>query len=159
MTPDSHEHEPEESTESGTRGRTITAGTIIVGTSGCIELSSGSVTRAIGNDDETAYEPVLVSMADYRPGMSFRIVSRLPAPITVELLRLPDGEFTPVLTQPDQYTGYVVRSTTGERRVDTTTNVFTEESLDPDVSYTFTTETQVFDTGLNLFESLVRYET
>ncbi|MCH7661065.1 MAG: hypothetical protein IH933_10990 [Euryarchaeota archaeon] len=31
-------------------------------------------------------------MDDYQPGSSFRVVDRLPAPITVQLLRPPDEE-------------------------------------------------------------------
>ncbi|WP_255168059.1 hypothetical protein [Natrononativus amylolyticus] len=162
MTSNSHENGTDETAtenRSRTDGRTITAGTIVVGTSGCVELSTGSDERSNSSDEESmAHEQLLVPMIDHRPGMTFQVVSQLPAPITVELLRLPDGDFAPVLTQPDRYTGYVVRSTTGDRQIDMTTNVFTEESLEPDTDYTFTTDTQVFSTELNLFESHVRYE-
>ncbi|WP_222919288.1 hypothetical protein [Natrinema sp. SYSU A 869] len=92
-------------------------------------------------------------MNEYRPGMTARVVDRLPAPIVVELLALPNGETVPVLTEPDEYTGYVVRSEPSGTQVWTTMIVFTRESLESGVCYAFEAGAQVFSTQLSLLRT------
>ncbi|WP_337652564.1 hypothetical protein [Halomontanus rarus] len=94
-------------------------------------------------------------MDDYRPGLTVRVVDRLPAPIVVQLLRLPNGETVPVLERPDEYLGYIVRSEFRTDLVHSTTVVFTRESLESDTGYTFEADAQVFSTQLNLFRTTV----
>lgn len=100
---------------------------------------------------------VLVPVNEYRPGTTARVVDRLPATIVVELLRLPNGETVPVLTRPDEYTGYVVRSEFGGEQVRWTTIVFTREALESDSRYVFEADAQVYSTQLSLLETTVRH--
>lgn len=109
-----------------------------------------------GSNESDADRSVLVSIDEYRPGMTVRVVDRLPAPIVVDLLRLPNGETVPVLTQPDEYTGYVVRSEFGRSRVRSTTIVFTRESLESGARYAFEADGQVYSTRLYLLQATVR---
>lgn len=95
-------------------------------------------------------------MTEYRPGLTVRVVDRLPAPIVVQLLRLPNDETIPVLRRPDEYTGYVTRSGIRKDLVHSTVIVFTRESLESDACYTFKADAQVFSTQLNLFRATVR---
>ncbi|WP_254764862.1 hypothetical protein [Natrinema marinum] len=99
---------------------------------------------------------MLVPIHEYRPGLTVRVVDRLPAPITVQLLRLPNGRTIPELTRPDEYGGYVVRAELGPNRVRSTIIVFTRGSLERDECYLFSTDGQVFSTRLHLFETTVR---
>lgn len=94
---------------------------------------------------------VLVPIAEYRPGRTVCVVDRLPAPTTVRLLSLPCAEREPVLTRPDEFTGYVVRSTT-DGGVEATTFVFLEGRLQRGRRYTFTTDARVFSVALDLLE-------
>lgn len=133
--------------------------TLVVATSGPDEGASDESigVRSTDADAPSDCEPLaLVPANDYRPAMTFRVVARLPAPITVELLRLPGGDRVPVLTGPDEYTGYVVRSTVGDDQVDTTTHVYVRGTLEAGARYAFETDAKVFDTGLNLFRATVR---
>ncbi|MDS0478433.1 hypothetical protein [Natrinema sp. 1APR25-10V2] len=98
---------------------------------------------------------MLVPIHEYRPGLTVRVVDRLPAPITVQLLRLPNGTTVPELTQPDEYAGYVARTEPGADRVRSTMIVFTRGSLETDACYTFEADVQVFNTQLHLFETAV----
>ncbi|WP_226006337.1 hypothetical protein [Natrinema salinisoli] len=88
--------------------------------------------------------------------MTVRVVDRLPAPIVVELLELPNDETVPVLTRPDEYTGYVVRSEPGGTQVWSTVIVFTRDSLESGACYAFDVGAQVFSTQLYLFETTAR---
>ncbi|QLK25237.1 hypothetical protein HYG81_14210 [Natrinema zhouii] len=92
-------------------------------------------------------------MNEYRPGMTGRVVNRLPAPIVVDLLRLPNGETVPVLTQPDEYSGYVIRSEFGDEQVHSTAIVFTRESLESGARYAFESDAQVYSTRLYLLQT------
>ncbi len=78
-------------------------------------------------------ELVLVSIDDYRPETTVDVVDRLPAPLTADLLVTPDGESVRVATQPDEYTGYVVRSRASGDVVDTTTLVSRADGSRPTV--------------------------
>lgn len=127
------------------------AGTSPPPTTDRTESSSTESGAAATSNDQL----VLVSMADYRPEMRFHVVDRLPAPTTVALLRLPTEETVPVLTRPDEYRGYVVRSMLGTELVDTTTVVFTRDSLEQDGEYAFVSDASVFSERLNLFRASI----
>lgn len=99
---------------------------------------------------------VLVSMSDYWPEEPLRIVGQLPAPITVRLLRLPNGETASVLPRPDQYTGYVARIEIGETLTDSPTVLFTRETLEEGHHYEFHSAVQVFSERLRLLRTALR---
>lgn len=109
-----------------------------------------------GSPPDEADRFVLVPMNEYQPGMTGRVVDRLPAPTTVELLALPNGDTVSVLTQPDEYVGYVVRSTLTETQVRSTMIVFTRESLESGTRYVFEVGAQLFSTQLSLLRTTAR---
>ncbi|SEQ34587.1 hypothetical protein [Natrinema salaciae] len=118
------------------------------------EARSSDGCRSDGGDE--AERSVLVPMNEYRPGMTVRVVDRIPAPTVVELLVLPNGETVPVLTQPDEYVGYVVRSELGGAQVRSTMIVFTRESLESGACYAFEAGARMFSTQLSLLRTTAR---
>ncbi len=144
----------------------IAAGALAAGASaldtGTSEPSEGSSSAdstdsAIAAPVDRQSDPlVLVPLPDFNPGLSVRVVDRLPAPTTVQLLRLPNDETVSVLTQPDEYTGYVVRSEPEDERVHSTTFVFTRGTLETGGRYRFGTDAKVFSMQLNLFRATAR---
>lgn len=149
-------------TDTTTDGTVRIAGitAIVVGSSGSVETTDGGVEAGTQETDGDEEPPpghlVLIPMSEYRPGLTVRVVERLPAPIAVRLLRLPNGETVPVLEQPDEYTGYVARAASGDELVRSTMIVFTRESLETDARYAFENDSQVFSTRLNLFRATAR---
>ncbi|SEH17686.1 hypothetical protein SAMN04487967_3338 [Natronorubrum sediminis] len=151
--------------------KTSAAGILVVGSSGSIDggrasndgPEDGEVASTSDDETEEANEPepdlldrpLLVSMDDYQPGSSFRVVDRLPAPLTVQLLRPPDGETIAVLERPDEYAGYVARDENTDS-VYATTFLFTRDSLETDAEYALEPDAQVFSTQLRLLESRAR---
>lgn len=119
------------------------------------ESAAIDTTEPAPDEDERSQSDglVLVPLIDYHPGLTVRVVDRLPAPTVVRLLRLPNDETVPVLTRPDEYAGYVVRSENGDERVYSTTFVFTRDALEIDARYEFGADAQVFSTQLNLFRA------
>lgn len=54
-------------------------------------------------------DTALVFADDYYPRVPFRITGRLPTAITVDILDGPGNRGVPVISQPDEYDGYVIR--------------------------------------------------
>lgn len=145
------------SSNDGTLLRAGTASVVVVGSSASIETAPTAAESESETDAQSVPgREVLIPIDDYRPGLTVRVIERLPAPIVVRLLRLPNDETVPVLTRPDEYTGYVVRSESGSDLVHSTTNVFTRDSLEDDARYAFESDSQVFSTRLNLFRATAR---
>ncbi|WP_049924397.1 hypothetical protein [Halopiger djelfimassiliensis] len=138
----------------GPDGRPVGTGTVVVGSA-----AAAAGTAKEGRTEATAREHhdplVVLPMRDYRPGLTVRVLERLPAPIVVRLLRLPNGDTVSVLKRPDEYTGYVARSEFGPERVHAMTVVFTRESLETETRYAFEDDATVFSTRLNLFRVTV----
>lgn len=97
-------------------------------------------------------ETILLPVADYRPELVVRVVDQLPAPTTIRLLRLPNEETVPVLTRPDEYRGYVVRSAVSDEQVERTTHAFVRapRGLEPEAEYEFGIDAQMFSDELAL---------
>jgi hypothetical protein len=120
------------------------------------DAAEARVSEGVEPDDGDASErSVLLSMDEYRPGMTVRVVGQLLASTVVDLLELPTGETVPVLSRPDEYTGYVVRSEPGRTQVWSTMIVFTRESLEIGACYVFEADAQVFSTQLYLLRTTV----
>lgn len=98
-------------------------------------------------------------MSDYWPGKTVRIVGQLPAPITVQLLRLPNDETVSVLRRPDEYTGYVARTELEGDQVESTMVIFTRETLEPGRYYDLLSDAEVFSERLRVFRSTARART
>lgn len=156
------EDKSETETNSAAKRGTVAAGALVVGSAALTNEKTTTAEDASETDEATDLpqsdeecsqddQLVLVSLADYWPGLTVRVVDRLPVPIAVQLLRLPNDETVPVLTRPDEYAGYVVRAESGDEQVYSTMFVFTRGSLEPGVEYEFGTDAQMFSTQLNLF--------
>ncbi len=145
------------SSDNATKQGTEAAGASNVGSSASLEKKPSALedSSSVAGERSDPTQLVLIPMDDYRPGLTVRVVDRLPAPIVVQLLRLPNGETVPVLERPDEYLGYIVRSEFRTDLVHSTTVVFTRESLESDTGYTFEADAQVFSTQLNLFRTTV----
>ncbi|ELZ22578.1 hypothetical protein C477_04249 [Haloterrigena salina JCM 13891] len=138
------------------KARIDTASIVVVGTSASIEATDVETESSEADAQSEDRHLVLVSLDDYRPGLTVRLVDRLPATTVVRLLRTPDGETVPVLTQPDEYAGYVARSTLEGGAVGTTTHLFAREQLETGAEYELVGDAQVFSTRLNLFRVTAR---
>ncbi|GAB3664309.1 hypothetical protein [Halopiger thermotolerans] len=121
-----------------------------------VDTGEGSAEATPPSEDDEPDPRVLVPITDYQPGTTGRVVDRLPAPIVVELLALPNGDTVPVLTRPDEYVGYVVRFALSETQVRSTTTVFTRESLEVGACYVFEAGAKVFSTQLSLLRTTAR---
>lgn len=145
------------SSNATSKGRTVTASAVVIGTSASIETKSAADDEAAAGDEaEPPGQLVLVPTTDYRPGLTVRVVDRLPAETVVRLLRLPNGKTVPVLTRPDEYLGYVARDESGGSQVYSTTVLFTRDSLETGVSYRFGDDVSMFSPELHLFRVTAR---
>lgn len=147
-----------ESSNNASKRRVGAASIVIVGSSASLEAAPPDAEDESAEVDTQSEEGqlVLVSLDDYRPGLTVRVVDRLPATTVVRLLRPPDGGTVPVLTQPDEYTGYVARSRLEGGAVGTATHLFAREPLETGATYELVADAQVFSTRLNLFRVTAR---
>ncbi len=143
--------------------RVVLAGTDVPehASDGCRNESAsvGPATATDGEatDTEADSEPfVLVAMDDYRPGLRFELMERLPAPISVAMLTSPVGEQPSVLSRPDEYVGYVGRSVFDSGQVRGFTTVFSRRSLETEGRYAFGRDAGVFSVELHLLRATVR---
>lgn len=112
--------------------------------------SSDQSTTDQPTTDGEQFGNVLVFARDFHPNTRFRIVGRLAAGITVEMLRGPAGQSVPVLTQPDDFDGYVISSTVGTSAF--YSFLFAEQFLLSEARYSFGSEATYFSSVLNLLE-------
>ncbi|WP_158058159.1 hypothetical protein [Halorussus halophilus] len=96
----------------------------------------------------------LVFAREFYPTARFRIVGTLSASITVAMLTEPTGRPVSVISQPDDYNGYVVSLNIGTAPV--YLFVFTRRFLRSSGRYAFGTETTYFSSALNLLEVPIR---
>ncbi|WP_458206952.1 twin-arginine translocation signal domain-containing protein [Haladaptatus sp. NG-SE-30] len=112
-------------------------------------LAGAGTTAAQQRDD------VLVYTDDFIARTPFRIVSQLPQSITVQLLRLPNGNNVPEISQPDDYNGYAMRYSIGNQNVIGASYVFTTGTLQEGTRYRFSQDANVFNGRLNLLNTTV----
>jgi hypothetical protein len=99
---------------------------------------------------------VLVYFDDYVADARFRVVSVLPASITVRMLTLPGGGEALEISQPDDYNGYAIRYDRGTGSVAGASYVFTKGTLQERTKYEFSRDATVFSSRLGLLETTVR---
>ncbi len=97
---------------------------------------------------------VLVYFDDYVADSEFRVVSILPATITVRMLTLPGGGEAPEISQPDDYNGYAIRYVRGTN-VAGSSYVFTKGTLQERTKYRFSNQASVFSSRLGLLDTTV----
>lgn len=119
-------------------------------------LAAGALAFGVGTSGSaTAQRAVaLVFAYDYYPGASLTVVAPLQPDTTIDLLTGEDGEELPVLSQPDDYNGYVVYHRLGNRPV--YKYLFTRRNLRRGQQYRVSNEAQVFSNELNLLETRLR---
>ncbi|WP_255168061.1 hypothetical protein [Natrononativus amylolyticus] len=92
----------------------------------------------------------LVFSYDFHPGQDFDVVAQLEASTTVNVLQLED-ETVPEISQPDDYTGHVIRYDTDGENAGVTTFLFSQDvSLSSDDSGSFGEDATMFSSQLNL---------
>lgn len=96
---------------------------------------------------------VLVYFDDYVADAQFRVVSVLPATITVRMLTLPGGGEAPEISQPDDYNGYAIRYARGTGSVAGASYVFTRGTMQQRAKYRFTKDATVFSSRLGLLDT------
>lgn len=94
-------------------------------------------------------ETALVFADDYHPGVPFRITGRLPASITVDILNGPNDRGVPVISQPDEYDGYVITYTF----VGGYTFLFLRGYVPSGRTFRLGTDASYFSGALNLIEA------
>jgi len=124
----------------------LTGGNVVAGGNDAVRQDDGDDFRAEG----------LVFTYGFRPGVPFRVLDRIQVSTTVEILSGPSGEGVPVISQPDDYDGYVVNYRMNEDGPGEFTLVFTEETLERGERYQFGMESQVFSTDINLISAMLR---
>lgn len=105
--------------------------------------SSGTAAAQVG-------EEFLIFTDEYFPRATFRVVARIPATTTINILRNPR---VPEISQPDEYTGWVIRYRLagGSRAGGITSMVFSRNgNLPIDGTGRFGADAQVFSARLNL---------
>ena len=118
---------------------------------GAVVLGVSGATPAVAQDDSNA----LIYTDDYQPNGRFRVVGLLPADITVRLLRRPNGNTIPEISQPDDYNGYVVRARLGGNRAGDSTFLFTRRALQQGRGYRLSADPQVFSSELSLLSARI----
>ncbi|WP_254764860.1 hypothetical protein [Natrinema marinum] len=99
---------------------------------------------------------VLVFTYNYEAGESFDVVSQLETSTTVSILQTADGETVPEISQPDEYTGHVVRYSTDDGPQAPSVLLFTrDQSYSSGDSATLGEDAQMFSTQLNLISTSI----
>ncbi|WP_254523278.1 calcium-binding protein [Natrinema caseinilyticum] len=122
-------------------------GTIAAGTAGIATVGAAATATAQDDDDDDG----LVFAYNYFPGESCEIISLLQQSATVDILRV-DGDTVSEISQPDDYTGYVIRYDRGDGDSSgTTTFLFTRgDDLSEGDSVEIGEEAEMFSPELNL---------
>ena len=110
--------------------------------------------QTTSGDDGAEFDTALVFAREFYPSARFTVVGRLPATITVSMLTGAAGEPVPVLSQPDDYEGYVISLEIGTGAI--YSFLFTERYLPQAGRYAFGVDVTYFSTLLNLVEVPLR---
>lgn len=146
MTDENHESEHETTGQSLMR-----KGTVATATAGTAAIGAAATATAQDDDDDDA----LVFAYDYFPGESFEVISTLEQTTTVDVLRV-DDETVPEISQPDDWSGYVIRYDRGGDgdSAGITTFLFTRsDDLSEDDSAEIGEDAQIYSTQLNLLSA------
>jgi hypothetical protein len=122
-------------------------------------LATGGLALGLGSAGSAAAQQnqVLVYTYDFHPDVQFRVVNQLEQTTVVRLLRRPGGGTVPEISQPDDYTGYVIRYRLGGGdggQGQITTVVFGQNlNLSQGDNRRFSGNASIFSTDLNLLST------
>ncbi|WP_435153620.1 twin-arginine translocation signal domain-containing protein [Haladaptatus sp. DFWS20] len=116
---------------------------------GALALGLGSAGTATAQDNE-----MLVYTYAYHPNVPFRVENTLEQSTVVRLLARPGGGDVPEISQPDDYSGWVVRYDLGGQDASITTIVFSRgASLSSGDRRRLAGDASIFSSGLNLLST------
>ncbi len=119
---------------------------------GALALGLGSAGTATAQDSE-----VLVYTYDYHPNVPFRVTNTLEQSTTVSLLERPGGGDVPEISQPDDYSGWVIRYNLGGQNAAITTIMFSRSAdLSSGDRRRFSGDATIFSSELNLLSTNLR---
>ncbi|SIR53516.1 Tat (twin-arginine translocation) pathway signal sequence [Haladaptatus litoreus] len=123
-------------------------------------LATGALALGLGSAGSASAQnqTVLVYTYDYHPGVQFRVTASLEQSTTVRLLERPGGGDVPEITQPDDYSGYVIRYQLGGGggQGQITTLVFGRDlSLSTGNTRRFSGDASIFSSTLNLLSTTI----
>lgn len=99
---------------------------------------------------------ILVFSHDFEAGAEFDVISQLETSTTVRILQTVDEETVPEISQPDEYTGHVIRYNGDDPPLAPTTLLFVRAgSMSADDSATLGDEASMFSSQLNLLETTI----
>ncbi len=117
---------------------------------GALALGLGSAGSASAQDGNQ----VLVYTYDYHPGVSFRVTNSLEQSTVVSLLERPGGGDVPEISQPDNYSGWIVRYNLGEGDAAITTFLFSQDAnLSTGDQHMLSGDASIFSSELNLLSA------
>ena len=117
---------------------------------GALTLGSATVTPAAADGQQ---ERVAAFSFRFYPGASFDVVAQLEQSTTVEVLQ-EEGQTVPEISQPDEWTGHIIRYDTGREGPGITAFLFIRgRSLNPGDSGTLATEASMLSSRLNLLST------
>ncbi|WP_266077021.1 twin-arginine translocation signal domain-containing protein [Haladaptatus caseinilyticus] len=120
---------------------------------GALALGLGSAGTAAAQDGNS----VLVYTYDYHPNVPFRVTNSLEASTVVRLLQRPGGGDVPEISQPDDYSGWVIRYDLGGQDAAITTVMFSRSaSLSRGDRRRFAGDATIFSSELNLLSTTLQ---
>ncbi|WP_229380236.1 calcium-binding protein [Haloterrigena salifodinae] len=116
---------------------------------GALTLGTGAFgTATVGAQGDQ----VAVFANNYYPGGNFDVIAPLQTSTTVEVLQL-EGETIPEISQPDEWSGHIIRYDIGQQSGITTFLFVRGQSLSADDSGTMGEEASVLSSDLNLLNT------
>ena len=117
-------------------------------------LATGALTLGtVGTATVAAQQEQVAVFADsYYPGANFDVVAQLQQGTTVDILQV-DGEPVAEISQPDEWTGHIVRYDIGQGAGITTFLFVRGQGLDSGASGRIGTEASVLSADLNLLNT------
>ncbi|WP_266080382.1 twin-arginine translocation signal domain-containing protein [Haladaptatus caseinilyticus] len=120
---------------------------------GALALGLGSAGTATAQRREN----VLVYTYAYHPNVPFRITNALEASTVVRLLRRPGGGDVAEISQPDEYSGWVIRYDLGGPNAALTALMFARDAnFSRGERYRFSGDATIFSSELNLLSTTAR---
>ncbi|WP_049970699.1 twin-arginine translocation signal domain-containing protein [Haladaptatus cibarius] len=122
-------------------------------------LATGALALGLGSAGTSAAQEneALVYTYAYHPGVQFRVENTLEQTTVIQLLQLPGGGNVPEISQPDDYSGWVIRYNLGNGGAAITTVMFSQNAnLSADDQGQFSGDATIFSSELNLLSTTLQ---